>query len=169
MKKHNIGHFDKVLSTCENDPELEHISYNSIRYAPYYSGHNDLHTFDLDEKDFDFILFNQTIEHLYNPFLSMSKLYEHLKPGGYLFTSVPTINIPHMIPFHFNGYTPMGLCALMKTTGFNIVELGFWGNVDYIRYIFEKNNWPDYRELTRDGILKNEKDKEAQCWILVRK
>jgi hypothetical protein len=169
LKKHNLGHFDKVLSTCNIDPELEYITYNNIHYATYYSGHNDLHTLNLNEKDFDLVMFNQTLEHLYNPFLSMSNLYNHMKDGGYLFTSVPTINIPHMTPFHFNGLTPMGLCMLMESVGFEIVEIGFWGNVDYIKYIFETGNWPDYRELMRNGIITNERDKNAQCWILVKK
>jgi len=170
LVKHNIGHFNKVLATCGNDPELEFITYDNIRFAPYSPpNHNDMHTLDLDEKDFDFILFNQTIEHLYNPFLSISNLYNHTKEGGYIFTSVPTINIPHMTPFHFNGMTPMGLCVLMESAGFEIVELGFWGNVDYIKYIFETGNWPDYRELMRDGIITNERDKNAQCWILAKK
>lgn len=170
LVKHNIGNFGKVLSTCSTDPELEFITYDTITYAPYSSpDRNDLHTFNLHEKDFDFVLFSQTLEHLYNPFLSMSNLYNHVKVGGYVFTSVPTINIPHMTPFHFNGLTPTGLCVLMESVGFEIVELGFWGNVDYIKYIFETGNWPDYRELMKDGIITNERDKNAQCWILVKK
>jgi SAM-dependent methyltransferase len=169
LKKHNIGHFNKVLSTCNTDPELEYIKYNEIYYAEYHQGFNDLHTLDLDIKDFDLIIFNQTLEHLYNPFLSVSNLYKHLKKDGYLFTSVPTINIPHMTPFHFNGLTPMGLCMLMKSAGFEIIEVGFWGNTDYIKYIFETGNWPDYKQLIKDGIIKNEREKNAQCWILVKK
>lgn len=178
MKKYNIEHFNSVLSnqpagytgTNLSDPELEYITWDNIDFIPYSGGSNDFHTLDLGKKDYDFIIFNQTLEHLYNPFLSMEKIFNHLKPGGFLFTSVPTINIPHMTPFHFNGLTPMGLCMLMLSTGFEILELGFWGNVDYIKYIFERGDWPDYRELIdNDGLIKNEKDKNAQCWILVKK
>jgi len=114
-------------------------------------------------------MFHQTIEHLYNPFICLKNLYNHLKDGGYLFTSVPTINIPHLVPFHFNGYTPMGLCMLMISCGFKIKEVGFWGNEDYINYIFKNNKWPDYNDLMKNGFIKNEKNKEAQCWILVQK
>ena len=84
----------------------------------------DLHTIASTtefENEFDFFLFNQTIEHLYNPFEAMKQVYEIVKPGGYVFTSVPTINIPHMTPIHFNGYTPMGLAMLF--TPMNILEL----------------------------------------------
>jgi SAM-dependent methyltransferase len=177
MEKHNLKHFNKVLSnqpagylsTNFSDPELEYITWDEIDFIPYSNGNNDFHTLDLVEKNYDFIIFNQTLEHLYDPFLSIERIYNHLKPGGFLFTSVPTINIPHMTPFHFNGFTPTGLCTLMKSVGFDIIELGFWGNVDYIKYIFEKGDWPDYRMLMRDGIITNERDKNAQCWILVKK
>jgi len=46
------------------------------------------------------------IEHLYNPFMAMENIYKYIKPGGYVYTSVPTINIPHMTPIHYNGYNP---------------------------------------------------------------
>jgi hypothetical protein len=169
VKKHNLPRINKLLSTDLNDPELQYLDIDKAYHAPYYNGNNDLHTLDLQIKDFDFIMFNQTVEHLYNPFMSMEKLYNHLSDDGYLFTSMPTINIPHMVPFHFNGMTPMGLCMLMKSVGFKILDIGFWGNMDYINYIFEKQDWPDHKYLMKDGIITNEKNREVQCWILVQK
>jgi SAM-dependent methyltransferase len=166
--KHNITFFDSVLSTCINDPELEFLSYNKITYLPYDKKNGDFHTLDLNQK-FDFVIFNQTIEHLYNPFLSMKNLYNHLNDGGFLFTSLPTINIPHMVPFHFNGFTPIGLCMLMKSVGFEIVELGFWGNFNYISQLFQNHTWPSYEDLLIDNNISNEPKNTVQCWILVQK
>jgi hypothetical protein len=99
----------------------------------------------------------------------MKNLYDHMAEGGYLFTSMPTINIPHMVPVHFNGYTPMGLTMLMLSVGFKVLEVGFWGNLDYIKYIFENQSWPDIKNLIKDGKITNDKYCEAQCWILVQK
>jgi hypothetical protein len=100
----------------------------------------------------------------------MWNLKEHLKEGGYMFTSMPTINIPHMLPFHYNGYTPLGLCMLMKSVGLEVVELGYWGNYDYISKLFKTHNWPSYEDLIdKDGNIPNEQNNEVQCWILVRK
>lgn len=169
VKKHNIPKIKKLLSTDLSDVELQYLDIEKVYHAPYYNGQNDLHTLNLEIKDFDFIMFNQTLEHLYNPFLAVENLYNHLAKDGYLFTCLPTINIPHMVPFHFNGLTPMGLCLIMASAGFKILDVGFWGNLDYINYIFEKQEWPDYRYLMKDGIITNEKDREVQCWILVQK
>ncbi len=167
--KHNIPKIKKVLATGLDDPELEFLEWDKLYYAPYHQGQNDLHTLDLEIKDFDFVMVNQTLEHLYNPFISVQNLYNHMADGGYLYTSVPTINIPHMTPIHFNGLTPMGLAMLMASVGFEILEVGFWGNMDYINYIFENQWWPGYEKLIKDGIITNEKDRNAQCWILVKK
>jgi hypothetical protein len=168
VEKHNLNYFDSVLSTCLEDPELEFLKYNKIKHLPYTKNEGDFHTLNL-ESSFDFIMFNQTIEHLYNPFLSMKNLFNHLKTNGYMFTSVPTINIPHMTPFHFNGYTPIGLCMLMKSVGFEIIDLGYWGNFDYISKSFQTHDWPDYRCLLKNGGITNEEKNTVQCWTLVKK
>jgi SAM-dependent methyltransferase len=169
VSKHNITQFNNILVTDKSDPELEYITFKNVDYIPYNNGENDLHTLNLNKKDYDFILVNQTIEHLYNPFESMKNVFNHLKPGGYFFTSVPTINIPHLTPFHFNGYTPIGLLTLMKSVGFEIIESGFWGNYDYIEFIFKHHNWPDYRQLMKNGFILNERKNTVQTWCLVKK
>lgn len=169
VEKYNIKHTNKLLSTSLSDPELEFVTYDEMEFMPYENGNGDFHTLEMDKK-FDFIIFNQTIEHLYNPFLSMKNLYNITNEGGYLFTSVPTINIPHMVPFHFNGYTPIGLCMLMKSVGFEILELGYWGNYNYLSQLFLKQDWPSYRDLVDfNGNITNEPQNTAQCWILVKK
>ena len=116
-------------------------------------------------------MFSQTIEHLYNPLLAIKKIYEHIKPGGYVFTSVPTINIPHMTPIHFNGIYPMGLVTLFESVGFNVLETGQWGNHNYIKYIFKNHDWPDYNQLkiVGNGKVVNEDKNIAQCWCLAQK
>ena len=120
-------------------------------------------------KNYDFIIFNQTIEHLYNPFLCLKNLYDHLNNNGFLYTSVPTINIPHMTPIHFWGVTPIGLCLLMKSVGFQILECGYWGSRKYIEYIFQNNNWPGYNDISNDYDLGYDPVCQAQTWILVKK
>lgn len=170
-KKYNLIIVDHLGYTCETDPELEFvlaIEKKILPYPPY-----DLHTISTDfpslHNYFDFFIFNQTIEHLYNPFEAIKQLHGIIKPGGYVFTSVPTLNIPHMTPYHFNGFTPMGLAMLFHTYGFEIVELGQWGNYEYIKKLFETHDWPGYDQLQHNNIITNEEQNVCQCWILVRK
>jgi len=170
IEKYNLKHVSSLLSTFKNDVELDYVSADYVEYKEYYDGINDLHDLNLLKKDFDFVIFNQTLEHLYNPFVSMFNLYQHIKLGGYLYTTVPTINIPHMIPFHFWGITPIGLCMLCKSVGFEICECGFWGNKEYIDYIFKNNTWPNNDVIFNEfGEIKNDPVCQAQTWILVQK
>lgn len=155
--------------TYEDDPELKLITYEN-KYLINYDNNNgdgDLHNLTIKEK-FDFFLFNQTLEHLYNPFLSIKNIYNSLKNNGYVFTSVPTINIPHAMPIHFNGFTPLGLAMLFKTCGFEVLEIGQWGNYEYLTKLFNAHSWPGYSHLSENGI-KNEEKNVVSCWILAQK
>ena len=170
IQKYNLQHVGKLLSTCSGDFELEYINYDTITICEYFTDKKyDLHTLDLDEKEHDFIIFNQTLEHLYNPFIAMNNLFNHLKKGGFLYTTVPTINIPHELPFHFWGITPTGLCTLSKSVGFNILECGYWGNLSYINHIFTHRDWPNTDDVIIDNIIENVEHCQTQTWVLLQK
>lgn len=168
IKKYGIQEGKSLLYTCSSDPELKYLKYEQasmVSYPPH-----DLHTFEIEKKDHDFAVFNQTIEHLHTPVLALNRIWEHLKIGGYVYTTVPTINIPHLTPIHFNGYTPMGLCALMESCEFEVCECGYWGNRKYIDYIFKHGDWCNYKQvLDEDGKLKYDPVCQAQTWVLARK
>jgi SAM-dependent methyltransferase len=168
INKYNITNIQHLGYTGDNDPELEFIHSTQKTYIPYPP--YDLHTISNHfNNEFDFFIFNQTLEHLYNPFEAMKSLYKIIKPGGYVFTSVPTINIPHMVPFHFNGFTPMGLAMLFKSANFEIIEIGQWGNINYITKLWSTHCWPGYNELNINNTVSNEELNVCQCWILARK
>jgi len=168
VKKYRIDQGESLLTTCPSDPELKYIHYKTttrVYYPPY-----DLHTFDVPKKDNDFAIFNQTIEHLHTPILAINRIREHLKDGGYVYTTVPTINIPHLTPIHFNGLTPTGLCALMESCGFKVCECGYWGNKKYIDYIFTHGDWCNYKQvLDNDGKMTYDPVCQAQTWVLAKK
>ena len=163
-KKYEIDSGYELGYTSKDDPELEFINYENKTFIDYppYDLHNYYNKFD---SKFDLFIFSQTIEHLYNPFMAISNIYKYIKPGGYVFTSVPTINIPHMTPIHFTGYNPMGLAVLFLSNGFEIIETGQWGNSDYISSLFKTHCWPDSSRI----LPKNEENNVAQCWILAKK
>jgi len=166
IKKHNLTQVEHLAFTHGEDPELEFVQSNQKTALPYPP--NDLHTLQYTN-EFDFFIFNQTLEHLYNPFEAVKKIYQSLKPGGHVFTSVPTLNIPHLMPFHFNGFTPMGLAMLFKTAGFEVVEMGQWGNYEYIQKLWSSHGWPSYADLEKTNRITNEEMNVCQCWILAKK
>lgn len=156
-----------IVNGGGNDPESEHVQADYVLAIDYARGKNDLHTLNLAERDFDLILLGQTLEHLYDPILALENLLQHLVPGGYLFASVPVVNIPHSTPFcHYTGFTPTGLGCVCRAAGFDIVHIGQWGNVEYIDLIFSTRSWPDYRQL---GGKPNEFETPCSTWVLARR
>jgi len=151
------------------DPEAASLKFkNYVLEIDYPGVGTDAHTLDLPEKDFNLILLGQTLEHLYDPILALSRLYQHLAPGGYLFTSAPVVNIPHTTPFHhYTGFTPVGLGCMCYTTGFDIIHIGQWGSLKYIHSVFDTRGWPDYLALG-DGI-QNDFNNPANAWILAQR
>jgi hypothetical protein len=74
-----------------------------------------------------------------------------------------------MTPVHFNGFNPMGLAMLLKTANFEIIELGQWGNFNYIQHLWKTHSWPGYNILHNNNVVTNEENNVCQCWILARK
>lgn len=158
--------FEKVLSFNNfNDPEYEYLDfYNSNNYNyPEY----DLHNLNLPENDHDFVMLNQTIEHLYNPILALENVYKHLRIGGILYANVPANNVPHDTPFHYyTGITAVGLGAMVKLAGFDIIKIGQWGNKVYFRQMFD-NLWSDYTYSKKPGF--NDPDCPLITWVFAIK
>ena len=129
----------------------------------------DLHLLDSADigVDFDMALFAQTLEHLWDPLLSVKNLFGKLRYGGYIFTSVPSLNIQHMTPNHYQHFTPMGLAMLFINAGFEVVEIGQWGNLDYEVKLLHTLQWPKWSDL--DQPVVNQREHPCACWILARK
>jgi SAM-dependent methyltransferase len=161
--------FDNVL-TFDGlyDPELDDIYLKHITNLEYgVTEGYDLHTLDLPDKDYDFAMCNQTLEHLYDPILCLKNIYSHLKVGGMFYANVPVNNIPHSTPYHFyTGITPVGLGCMVTLAGFDILKIGQWGNREYLMKSYE-SLWPDYTYSDNPG--KNEIDCPVITWVLAVK
>ena len=158
-----------LISSGRGDAEMKYVKAAEVDYADYdiKTEANDLHTLNLPRKDYGFVMANQTLEHVYNPYLCVQNIYNHMKPGGYFYMNMPILNIPHFIPFHFStGMTPVGLLAMFHSLGFEILEVGQWGNFEYIQKLFTMHYWPVHGQLTsRVSEFRN----AVSVWTLVRK
>ena len=166
--ENNNNTFNNVLSfNGSNDPEYEYINCNSITNYNYTDDkiNNDLHSLKLNKNDFDFVMLNQTLEHLYDPITCLRNIYAHLKDGAIFYANVPVNNIPHSIPEHYyTGITPVGLGAIVESVGFEILEIGQWGNFDYLKKLFTIG-WCDYRDVSTN----NEINCPIITWIFAKK
>lgn len=170
VQKYDIKSVNKLL-VLARDPEIKLFNYQYLKIIRYEENRNyDLHSLDLSEKDFDFFIFPCTIEHLYNPYLAMEKITEHIKPGGYVFCSAPVNNIPHLMPFYFNNFTPFGLAMLFITFGYEILEVGQYGSQKFIDFMYQKLTWPNYTQMMdENGFIENDINRPCHCWVLAKK
>ncbi|CAK9105414.1 unnamed protein product [Durusdinium trenchii] len=128
-----------------------------VDFGPYRGTSGDLHKLSLEDltsklapgtAGVDFCILGQTLEHLYDPYLAVQNLFDVTAPCGFLFTSTPFANIPHMMPHHHYHYSSMGLAMLFHRAGFEVVEIGQWGSQEYLSKLFQTT-------LAADERLKN--------------
>lgn len=126
--------FGKVLGIKDNT--FDH-DLNKVLKAP--------------SKDYDFIVCSDIIEHFFNPGLTMEKIYDLLKPGGYCLLGTPRAYwcIPYECWYHFTEYKPKCLKQMFEYYGFKIVKFRtysiwdwsfmFWGIRPFLRVLFHRN------------------------------
>lgn len=128
----------------------------------------DLHTLDLPDKNFDFVMVNQTLEHVYDPIRCLKNIYKHMRPGGIIYFNVPSNSIPHNTPFHYyTGFTPTGIGIIAKLAGFKILSIGCWGSKEYMLQMNMTCSWPDYTQLENPGF--NEVNYPVITWLFAVK
>lgn len=100
---------------------------------------------------FDVITSFETMEHVTNPSLFLSRLYERLKPSGRLILSIPngprdkakTVN-----PFHLHHFTPDDLKKLFSSN---------FSNAQYFSWAYKKGGFHYGTKLLRKfGIFKKQ-------------
>jgi SAM-dependent methyltransferase len=95
----------------------------------------DLKNIPVEEGRFDFIIFNQVMEHLPEPKLVLIEFHRILKAGGKIIYTGPFFYEEHEKPYDFYRYTQFGLRYLFNSAGFEIERLdwleGYFGTVGY--------------------------------------
>ena len=115
------------------------------------------------------MLISQTFEHILEPLRAAMMIFDQVEPGGYVFSSTPVFSRPHGIPIFYQLFTPIGHTMVWARAGFEILEVGFWGNRDYqtIMSNAETLIWPELKDLKKP--IKNNLDRAVGSWVLCRR
>jgi len=84
----------------------------------FYDGHR----IPFEDAQFDSVLCNQVLEHVFQPDEFLLEIKRILKPGGKLLISVPFLWNEHEEPLDFARYSSYGLQYLLRKRGFEILE-----------------------------------------------
>jgi hypothetical protein len=99
-----------VVSGLDDEPELKFCSYNNLdilNYDPKVELFNLDHNWQdiaksnsqyskyYKKENYELVLCNQVLEHIYNPFQGIKNIHFITKKNGYAWISIPTINCIH--------------------------------------------------------------------------
>lgn len=80
-------------------------------------------TFPFADAEFDSIICNEVLEHIFNPNEFLSEINRVMKKGGYGIFTVPFVWDEHEQPYDYARYSSFGLKHLLELSGFEVVEL----------------------------------------------
>lgn len=135
---------DAGAGECAYKKLFNHCDYKSIDLAVGDSQWNyervdyiaPLDNMPIEDATFDVVLCTQVLEHLTKPLESVKEMFRVLKPGGYLFLTVPMSQEEHQIPFDFFRYTSYGLKYICSEAGFVDIEVVSFGGM-FLRWAYE--------------------------------
>jgi SAM-dependent methyltransferase len=84
----------------------------------YYEGT----TFPFPNEEFDSVVLNQVLEHVFNPSQFLAEARRVLKKGGVVLMTVPFVWDEHEQPHDYARYSSFGLSFLLKNNGFEILD-----------------------------------------------
>jgi len=164
---------DAGAGECAYKQLFNHCNYKSIDLAVGDSQWNyenldyiaPLDNMPIEDATFDAVLCTQVLEHLKKPLESVKEMHRVLKPGGYLFLTVPMSQEEHQIPYDFFRYTSYGLKYICSEAGFQEIEVVSFGGM-FLRWAYELPRvLPD---LPRIGIKQGKLNMSGVLFFPVR-
>jgi SAM-dependent methyltransferase len=92
-----------------------HNSENNIDI--YYDGK----TIPIKNEQFDSVVTNQVLEHVFDPDLFLSEINRVLRTDGYLLITAPFVWDEHEQPYDYARYSSYGIHYLLKKYGFKVI------------------------------------------------
>lgn len=99
--------------------EIETTMNKELKKADFFYDGN---TFPFADSEFDSIVCNQVLEHVFNPDDFLGEVNRVLKPGGKLLLTVPFVWDEHEQPYDYARYSSFGLKSLIEKNGFTLLK-----------------------------------------------
>ena len=129
-------------------------------------------TFDIEKESgnsdqYDLIILEHILEHVSNPKLALTNVFNLLKSDGWIILVTPFLIKVHKSPLDCTRWTKEGLNFLLQQVGFkkNNIIVGQWGNESAVKANFHK--WVKYNPFKHS--LKNEEAFPVAVWAFAQK
>jgi SAM-dependent methyltransferase len=77
----------------------------------------------------DAAMCNEVLEHVADPLQALKEIHRVVRPGGFVFITVPQMWGLHYEPYDFFRYTNHGIAHLARSAGFDLVEVRRMGGL----------------------------------------
>lgn len=130
----------------------------------------DIQNLPYSDNTFDFIISDQILEHVKNPFKAVDECYRVLKPNGYAIHTTCFMNEEHCVSWGVKEYgdywrfTIAGLKLLHEK--YEVVQCDGWGNREALKLIFAGKRW---EVAPREVIKINENAYHITTWLIAKK
>lgn len=160
----------KIIELGGSNTLIQHM-FNSEGYsvAPNYPEVDVTDLKNYADNTYDFVIMDQVLEHVSNPYKAVSEAHRILKKGGWFINTTPFLIEIHEVPVDFWRFTGDALREL--TQQFADVEVNSWGNKATVLWQINEERWPSVTEA-REGDhfkLHNEEKFPLVYWLYAKK
>lgn len=129
--------------------EIDSADNRQNKKADYYY---DGTVFPFTDGEFNSVVLNQVFEHVFTPEAFLCEVNRVLAEGGALLMTVPFVWDEHEQPHDYARYSSFGLCSLLESHGFKVVENR--KSMNDIRAVFQILNAYIYKiTITKNAYL----------------
>lgn len=106
-------------------------------------------TFPFANEEFDSIICNEVLEHIFNPNEFLAEITRVMKKGAYGIFTVPFVWDEHEQPFDYARYSSFGLKHVLELGGLEVIEMKKTNND--LAVIFQLINVYIYKKIARNS------------------
>jgi SAM-dependent methyltransferase len=130
--------------------EIDNESNRNNNYADYFY---DGQVMPFKDKEFDSVMSNQVLEHVFNPDEFLKEINRVTKINGIFLITVPFVWDEHEQPYDYARYSSFGLKHILHKNGFEIIEQIKSNNG--LEVIFQLINAYLYKITVTNNLYKN--------------
>ena len=128
--------------------EIESTIHQDNKADVFYKGEK----LPFQKEEFDSVVTNQVLEHVFDPNLFISEINRVMKTGGTLLLTVPFAWDEHEQPYDYARYSSFGLKFLLENRGFEIIT--HIKSENNIKAIFQLMNAYIYKITRNNKFIK---------------
>ncbi len=106
---------------------------------------------DYKSDSYDYVILDQVLEHVSDPWKAIREIYRIIKENGYLIITTPFLIQLHFGPRDYWRFTNDGLKEIL--CDFSEVEIKSWGNKGTAIFHLEAGTWPSTKQIREMGLF----------------